>query len=48
MARVVVLAGDGIGPEVIRQAMRVMVAVGNRRGESFQPKLAPFGGEAIE
>jgi 3-isopropylmalate dehydrogenase len=48
MPRVVVLGGDGIGPEVIRQAVRVMVAVGNRRGEPFQPKIAPFGGEAIE
>lgn len=45
--RIVVLAGDGIGPEVIAQASRVLVAVADRFG--WQLELIPhlIGGAAF-
>jgi 3-isopropylmalate dehydrogenase len=47
-ALVAVLPGDGIGPEVIAQATRVLAAVGQRFGHSFELREALFGGCAID
>jgi 3-isopropylmalate dehydrogenase len=47
-ARIAVLPGDGIGPEVVREAVRVLGAVGARFGHSFELNEAPFGGAAID
>jgi 3-isopropylmalate dehydrogenase len=47
-ANVVVLPGDGIGPEVTAQAVRVLRAVGERFGHGFELREALFGGCAID
>jgi 3-isopropylmalate dehydrogenase len=47
-ARIAVLGGDGIGPEVVAQAERVLRAVGERFGHAFDLQHAPFGGVAID
>jgi 3-isopropylmalate dehydrogenase len=47
-ARIAVLAGDGIGPEVIDEALRVLEAIGRRHGHEFSLDPVPFGGAAID
>jgi 3-isopropylmalate dehydrogenase len=47
-AHIAVLAGDGIGPEVISEAVRVLRAIEHRHGHDFQMSEAPFGGIAID
>ncbi len=47
-ARIAVLAGDGIGPEVIAEGVRCLRAVGERFGHEFELVEAPFGGAAID
>jgi 3-isopropylmalate dehydrogenase len=47
-ALVALLPGDGIGPEVVREGARVLRAVGERFGHSFELREAPFGGNAID
>ncbi len=47
-ALIAVLPGDGIGPEVVRQATRVLEAVAHRFLHSFELRNAPIGGEAID
>ncbi len=44
---IAVLAGDGIGPEVTRQAVRVLDAVGRRWGHRFTFAESDIGGAAI-
>lgn len=46
--RVAVLAGDGIGPEVMEQALRVLKSVQDRHGFSLQLASADVGGCAID
>lgn len=48
MAHVVVLAGDGIGPEVTREAVRVLMAVAGRYGLAVSVEEALIGGAAID
>ncbi len=43
-----VLPGDGIGPEVTAQAVKVLQAVGKRFAHSFSFHQAPIGGVAID
>ncbi len=43
-----VLAGDGIGPEIVDQAIKVMNAVGEKYGHTFQYTPAPVGATAID
>ena len=43
-----VLAGDGIGPEVTAEAVRVLKAVGARYGHRFEFRAALIGGAAID
>lgn len=45
--RIVVLPGDGIGPEVTAQAVRVLEAVANQHGHTFEFEERPVGGVAI-
>ncbi|KAJ9073352.1 hypothetical protein DSO57_1017414 [Entomophthora muscae] len=51
-AKIVVLPGDGIGPEVVQQAVRVLKVVGELAAEDagwrFEFQEAKFGGAAIE
>jgi 3-isopropylmalate dehydrogenase len=47
-ARIAVLGGDGIGPEVIAQALRVLQAVATAGGHRFEVQELPFGGAAID
>jgi 3-isopropylmalate dehydrogenase len=44
----VVLPGDGIGPEVVEQAVKVLQSVGERFGHTFHLKSALVGWAAIE
>jgi 3-isopropylmalate dehydrogenase len=47
-ARIAVLAGDGIGPEVIAEGVRCLRAIADRFGHEFELAAAPFGGAAID
>src|SRR5258708_38748336 len=47
-ARVAVLGGDGIGPEVIAEGLRCLQAVARLFGHEFELTELPFGGAAIE
>jgi 3-isopropylmalate dehydrogenase len=48
MARIVVLSGDGIGPEVTREAAKVLEAVGHRYGHRFEFVEDLIGGICID
>jgi 3-isopropylmalate dehydrogenase len=47
-ARIAVLPGDGIGPEVIAEGVRCLKAVAQRFGHEFELLSLPFGGAALE
>lgn len=47
-AGIAVLGGDGIGPEVIAEAIRVLEAIARRHGHEFSLHQAAFGGIAID
>ena len=47
-AHIAVLGGDGIGPEVVAQALRCLEAIGASFGHEFSFARLPFGGVAIE
>jgi 3-isopropylmalate dehydrogenase len=47
-ARITVLGGDGIGPEVTAEAVRVLEAVGKACGHDFEFPEALIGGAAID
>lgn len=47
-ALIAVLPGDGIGPEVTREAVRVLERVGERAGHRFQMREGLIGGAAID
>jgi len=46
--RITVLPGDGIGREIVPQAIRVLEAVGQAFGHQFEFQYAQVGGEAID
>jgi 3-isopropylmalate dehydrogenase len=46
-ATIVVLPGEGIGPEVTAEALKVLDAVARARGHTLTLAEAPFGGAAI-
>jgi 3-isopropylmalate dehydrogenase len=48
MKKIAVLPGDGIGPEVMQEAIKVLDAVRNRFGITFQYSYADVGGCAID
>ena len=45
---IAVLPGDGIGPEVIGEAVKVLNGVGERFGHRFDMRSGPIGGNAID
>lgn len=47
-ARIVLLPGDGIGPEVVRQAQGALAAVAERNDHQFRFESHPIGGIAID
>jgi 3-isopropylmalate dehydrogenase len=47
-ARIAVLPGDGVGPEVVAQGVKVLQAVGERHGHQFRLEEALIGGCAID
>ena len=47
-AQLVLLPGDGIGPEVVVEAERVLDVIGRRFGHRFQTRSLPMGGNAID
>ena len=47
-ATIAVIAGDGIGPEVVAEGVRVLEQVGKRFGHEFTLDEQPFGGIAID
>lgn len=47
-ARIVVFPGDGIGPDVTAEAIKVLRALAGTRGHVFAFRELPFGSSAIE
>ena len=47
-AKIAVLPGDGIGPEVVAEGLRVLRAVEQRYGHNFELESFDFGGAAID
>ena len=47
-AKIVLLPGDGIGPEVMTEGQRILVRVGEKFGHRFQFQSCPMGGNAID
>lgn len=45
---ITILKGDGIGPEVVEQAQKVLNAVAEKFGHNFEYKEALIGGSAID
>src|SRR3990172_1240950 len=48
MFKIAVLAGDGVGPEVVREGLRVLTAVADSWNEKFEFEEAAVGGAAID
>src|SRR5215510_2756683 len=47
-ARIVILGGDGIGPEVTQEGLRTLEAVASRYGHEFKFEAHLIGGAAID
>ena len=47
-AKIVLLPGDGVGPEVVAEAVRVLVTVGETFGHRFTFEESLIGGVAID
>lgn len=48
MYKIAVLPGDGVGPEIVREAVKVIKAVGRKYGHEFEFREALMGGVAID
>jgi len=48
MLKIVTIPGDGIGPEVVKQGVKILAAVSNKYNLSFEIKEALMGGAAID
>ena len=46
--KIAVLAGDGIGPEVVGMAVRVLKTISKKTGVGFEMEEAPVGGCACD
>ncbi len=46
--KIVLLPGDGIGPEVVAEARKVLERVGSLFGHAFEFETQPIGGNAID
>src|SRR3990172_1453122 len=47
-AKIAVLAGDGIGPEVVAEGIKVLQVVGRRFGHDFELRPGAIGGAAFD
>ena len=47
-ARIVVLPGDGVGPEVVREGVNILSVVAETFGHTFAMDVHPIGGAAID
>lgn len=47
-ANIVLLPGDGIGPEIVAQGKRVLEAIASRFNHTFEMSEHPIGGNAID
>ncbi|MBR4211519.1 MAG: 3-isopropylmalate dehydrogenase, partial [Oscillibacter sp.] len=45
---IAVIRGDGIGPEIIGEALAVLDVIAEKYGHKFTYKEAPMGGNAID
>lgn len=45
---IVALPGDGVGPEVTREAIKILKAIGIRHGYRLRVRELPFGGAGLE
>ena len=45
---IAVIRGDGIGPEIVGEAVAVLDAVAEKFGHTFTYEEAPMGGNAID
>jgi 3-isopropylmalate dehydrogenase len=48
MLRIVLFPGDGVGPEVVAEAVKVLGAVGHRFGHEFDFVKLAIGGDALD
>lgn len=48
MPKIVVFPGDGVGPEVVKEALRVLAAVEQRFGIAFEFQTLAIGGSALD
>src|SRR5688500_10119825 len=48
MPKIVLYPGDGVGPEVTAEAVKVLTAVERRFGHKFQIESCAIGGDAID
>ena len=46
--KIAILPGDGIGPEIVREAVKVIEAVAAKFGHAFEMTSCPVGGAAID
>ena len=46
--KVAVIAGDGIGPEIVREARKVLDKIGEKFGHTFEYKELLMGGCSID
>ena len=46
--KIAILPGDGIGPEIMDAALKVLTAAGAKEGEEFEYNRALIGGAAID
>lgn len=46
--KITVLPGDGIGPEIMAEALKVLTAAGAKFGHKFRVKSCLIGGAAID
>ena len=46
--KILVLPGDGIGPEIVTEALKVLEALRRETAAGFEIERAPIGGEAID
>lgn len=46
--KIAVLPGDGIGPEIVAQGMKVLKAFESKFGTSFELEYAPIGGAGVD
>ena len=47
-AKIAILPGDGIGPEIVAEAVKALTAVSRRFGHDFEMTLHPVGGAAYD